>query len=162
MLHPAEPESRRPLYERPPEPKPAPEVKTPEPSRPPAAIERAPESAADLHAGRSKKVAGLALAGVGVASLAVGIAFGVLAQNVSTDVTNASKSGQPWNPSKDSEGKTDQILEGVFVGIGAVAAVTGVVVAALGFREAKVVRAAASLTPVVSPTSAGASLRLSF
>jgi hypothetical protein len=65
-----------------------------------------------------------------------------------------------FDPSKQSAGKTDQVLEGVFFGIGGAAVVAGVVVFALGHHEAKAARVA--FTPVLSPRLAGGAVEVRF
>ena len=86
--------------------------------------------------GRTLKIAGIATGAVGVAGLAVGIAFGALAQSASSSLTNTSHSGGFYDPGKYSSGHTDQIVEGVTLGIGAAAVATGVVLYVLGRRAA--------------------------
>jgi tetratricopeptide (TPR) repeat protein len=84
--------------------------------------------------GRTLKIAGLATGAVGVAGLAVGIAFGALAQSASSSLTNTSRNGGFYDPGKYSSGHTDQIVEGVTLGIGAAAVAGGVVLYVLGRR----------------------------
>lgn len=140
-----------------------------EPAAPaPAATEAATPAAAeitpapiDLHPGRTKKIAGLAVAGVGLAALAAGIALEVLAGQASQSLTNLDHTGGIYDPGKQSAGQTDDVAGGVLLGIGGAAAVAGVIVAALGFRDAKRARAV-SLRPVVSPMYAGAVMGVMF
>lgn len=110
--------------------------------------------------GRTKKIAGIVIAGVGVAALVVGATFGGLAAQAGDDLTKLDQNMQTFDPSKQSTGKTDQLLEGVLLGIGGAAIVTGVVVYVLGHREAKASHVAA--TPLLGPQTAGAALRVSF
>jgi tetratricopeptide (TPR) repeat protein len=111
--------------------------------------------------GGTKIIAGAVVAAVGLGALATGIAFGVLARNASDDLTKADRAGAQFDGAKYDAGKTDQILEGVFLGVGAAAAVTGAVVLALGARERRVT-SHASLIPSLSPSSAALSLRVKF
>lgn len=100
----------------------------------PVAATATPEPVA--RPGRTLKIAGLATGAVGVAGLAVGIAFGALAQSASSSLTNTSRNGGFYDPGKYSSGHTDQIVEGVTLGIGAAAVAGGVVLYVLGRRAA--------------------------
>ncbi len=86
--------------------------------------------------GRTLRWAGIGTGAVGVGALAVGIAFGALAQSASSSLTNTSHAGGFYDPGKYSTGHTDQIVEGVTLGIGAAAVATGVVLYVLGRRAA--------------------------
>lgn len=112
------------------------------------------------YAGRVKIIAGGVTLGVGVALVATGIAFGALAQKAGDDLTAANHAGLPFDPNKQSEGKTDTIVEGVCLGIGAAAAVAGAVVLGLGITEKRAARVA--VVPVITPTGAAASMSVRF
>jgi tetratricopeptide (TPR) repeat protein len=129
----------------------------------PPPTREAPPSTADNQAaarGRTKKIAGLVTAGVGVAAVVVGATFGGLAQKNSDDLTKLAQNMQPFDSSKASAGKTDQILEGVFLGVGAAAVATGVVLYVLGHREAKEARVA--VAPILNSQTVGAAVRMGF
>jgi tetratricopeptide (TPR) repeat protein len=134
-------------------PPPTEPVPTPETRSPPPPAE-APPPAIDRSAGRTKKIAGFAVAGVGVALLAAGAGLTAVAKQDESDLA------VQYDPGKESAGKTFATVGPVLLGVGAAAAVAGVVVAALGFRDAKAARVA--LRPVLGPRIAGASLGLSF
>jgi hypothetical protein len=130
-------------------------------ARPPPVEKPVPPAApSDRPPGRAKEIAGITVGAVGVAALAAGIAFGVLAHNTGDDVTAASKSGAKWSSSQDSTGETDQTAEGVLLGVGSAALVAGVVLYVLGHREASAARVA--VVPSVSTGRAGLSLHLRF
>ncbi len=133
---------------------------TPEPSPPPAAV-TTQDTGGPSGNGRGKLIGGIVIGVVGLGLAATGIAFGVLAQNAGDQLTTANHNGQPFDPAKESTGKSDQILEGVFIGIGAAAAVTGVVLIAIGAHERRAAHGFA-LTPSFSPSGAGASLSVGF
>jgi tetratricopeptide (TPR) repeat protein len=116
----------------------------------------------DSHPGRNKKIAGLAVAGVGVAGIAAGIAFGVLAVNAGNDLTHLNQNMGTFDSNKQSEGQTDQIVEGVCLGIGGAALVAGAVVYALGYRDGVMRRSHAAITPFIAPGRAGLSALVSF
>lgn len=111
--------------------------------------------------GRAKKLAGIGAAAGGVALVAAGIAFGVLAKQSGDAVTAAARAHQSFDPSKESAGHLDTTLEGVFIGVGAAAVVTGGVLYLLGHREARHPRSLA-LTPQLSPTRASLVVQGSF
>jgi len=87
--------------------------------------------------GPSLRVAGIAVGVVGLACLVAGIATGVLAQQASDDLSRLDKTRPrvQFDAGKENEGKTEQVLEGVFLGVGAAAVATAVVLYALGHRQ---------------------------
>ncbi len=140
--------------EPPPEKPPAPIAVNPAPPAPPA-----PERAAvvDLHPGRAKKIAGVTVAGVGVAALVVGIALGAVAKGYEDDIV------AQYDPRKASDGDTFGTVGPVLIGIGGAAVVAGVVVAVLGFKESRSASARKlSLLPTIGPSGGAALLRVSF
>jgi hypothetical protein len=92
--------------------------------------------AATSEVGRSSRVAGLALAGGGLLAIAVGAVFGGLAQSASDAQSRAAAAMQVYDPDRDAAGRTDQIVEGALVGVGAAALVAGVVLFVVGRRAA--------------------------
>ncbi len=140
------------------EPAPAPAVEETSPAPSPAAETVA---AANPNAGRTKKIAGLAVAAVGIAAVAAGIALEVLAKQSSDDLTAVDRAGGVYDPGKQSGGHTEDLAGAVLLGVGGAAAVAGVIVAVLGFRESRAERKVA-LTPLLSPQLAGAVLRVTF
>jgi tetratricopeptide (TPR) repeat protein len=139
---------------------------TPPPSEKPATTTEstigtpAIDSATLAAHGKTKTIAGAALLAVGVAALATGIAFGVLAKNESDYITNLNNTMQAYSSSHYSAGQTDQIVEEAMIGIGAAAAVAGAVVLVLGRRE--VSKSRAQLLPTGSAHAAGAAVRFDF
>jgi tetratricopeptide (TPR) repeat protein len=104
----------------------APAPLPPPPPPPPRVVDRPP---------RALRIAGPTLIAVGAAVAAGGIAFGVLRNQAADDLSRADASGQPYDASRDRALHTDQALEGALIAVGAAAAVTGVVLTALGYRE---------------------------
>jgi hypothetical protein len=144
-------------------PAPAPEPAPQEPAQPavtPAPVAATPAPVVDRNAGRSKKIAGIVVGGLGVAMIATGIAFGVMAQSAGDDLTKLDQQMGTFDAGKQSEGQTDTIVEGVMLGLGGAAVVAGVVTAVLGYRESK--RVAVSAAPILGPNLAGASLKVGF
>jgi hypothetical protein len=148
---------------------PAPPTVTPAPPTPPPATVAAPHPegvvtaatsapAVDTHAGRAKKIAGFAVAGVGVAMLAAGIGLGVTAQSISNEL---SQPNVVFDKDKHAQGETFGVVGPALIGVGAVAVVTGAVVAGLGFRDAKRARALA-VAPSLGPTHASLAAAIQF
>jgi tetratricopeptide (TPR) repeat protein len=143
-----------------PEKAPPPKTKpheTPTPStttvEPPPAQQQAPSVAAEQPPPRrGTLIAGATLAAVGVGALATGIAFGVLAQQAGNDLTSLDQAMGTFSSATESSGKTDQIVEGVMIGIGAAAVVAGTVLLVLHYRGRHHERASAR---PVAPLTAG-------
>jgi hypothetical protein len=106
----------------------------PQTPTPPQPVQPAPQPKLDVRAGRTLRVAGIAVGVVGVAALAGGIACGVLAQQNADDITKATQMMGTYPSAKDATGKSEQIAEGVLLGVGGAAVVTGVVLVVMGQR----------------------------
>lgn len=87
--------------------------------------------------GRTKKIAGLAVAGSGIVLVATGLYFGHQASSLGDEVENACWNGCDWAVygSKDADGRSAQTLQYVFEGFGAAAIIGGAVLYWLGSRE---------------------------
>jgi tetratricopeptide (TPR) repeat protein len=139
-------------------------VAEPSPQPPPEPAQPIDDDAAPpaTDAGRPLIVSGAALAGVGAAvALGGGIAFGVLAGRRSAAVDEVQTGGNPEELSFDEtrelerEGKR---FEGIQIGMvagGAVVAVTGAVLLALGLRKRQAAGAQARLAPALGRGTAG-------
>ena len=90
-----------------------PTVVTPQPQPPLAVVEKP----VDARAARTKKIAGLAVAGFGIAAIATGAAFGGLAMKAGDDLTRLDQNMQTFDSAKQSAGKNDQVLEAVFLAL---------------------------------------------
>lgn len=117
--------------------------------------------ASSARIGRGKRVAGVIIAAAGLAIVGGGVASGVLAKNASDEISAANRNHQPYDAATYNTGKTEQILEGVLLGVGGAALVTGGVLYFVGRHEAKRAQVA-TVAPMVSPTSAGLAVRGSF
>jgi len=135
---------------KPPEP---PTTSTTETTPPPPEVTQ-PPPASSAARGRTKTIVGGVVGGAGVVMIAVGIAFGVLAKDAGDKLTSLDRSMQPFDYSQQQAGKTDQIVEGVFLGLGVAALAAGVTVLVLGQREARRPAAVA-----IRPTANGAEVR---
>ena len=113
--------------------------------------------------GRGRKLAGIVTAAGGLALVGAGIAFGVLAKQAGDQLTQLDQSRGVFDPSKESAGRRDQVLEGVFIGVGAAAVVTGAILYVVGARAGRDnAPQAIMLSPAVAVHSAGATLRMVF
>lgn len=112
--------------------------------------------------GRGKKLAGVVLAAGGVALVGTGIAFAVLAKRASDQLTQLDQSRGVFDPSKESAGRRDQVLEGVFIGVGAAALATGAILYFLGAYPGPDSPRAITLAPAVAAHCTGATLRMVF
>jgi hypothetical protein len=112
--------------------------------------------------GRTKVIAGGVVAGVGVVLAITGIALSASALGFSNDVTNAAKNGDKFDPSKEDSGTTFDAAGGALIGVGAAAAVAGVVVLVLGHLEGKRAPQNLAVVPVISKNGGGAALSLEF
>jgi hypothetical protein len=89
--------------------------------------------------GHTLRIAGITVGAIGLACLVGGIATGVLAQQAGDELSRLDQTRPrvQFDPGKEDAGKTDQVLEGVFLGIGAAAVVTATVLYAVGRRAAR-------------------------
>jgi tetratricopeptide (TPR) repeat protein len=142
-----------------PTPTPPPQVTT-APTTPTTAPARS-DVVSDAHAGRGKRIAGVVIAVAGLGIIGGGIATGVLAKNASDKISADNRNHQPYDQATYNAGKTDQILEGVLLGVGGAALVTGGVLYFVGRHEGKRAEVA-TVAPMLSPTSAGLAVSGSF
>jgi tetratricopeptide (TPR) repeat protein len=107
-------------------------------TRPPEPTPTAPALVARPAAPRARAaiIAGATVGGLGLALVGAGVAFGVLAQRASDDLSALDRMMGTYDSARYRAGQTDQTLEAVCLGIGGAALVTGVLVLALGRREA--------------------------
>lgn len=111
---------------------------------PPPAIADTPASG--RRPGRGKKLAGLIIAGGGVALLATGIVFTLSASSKADELEQASKAGEEWTDERQSTFDTmesQSTIGGVMIAVGAVGIVGGGVLYFMGRREARNVSLAA-------------------
>jgi tetratricopeptide (TPR) repeat protein len=141
------------------EPKPVERARAPEPVRKPepsVAPVISADTAGQAKAGRTKKIAGIVVAALGVALIGAG--GGSYAVAVSK--RDAIQSGPVYNPGDYDTMKLTESLGYAFFGIGGAAVVAGVVVAVLGVRQERAAKVA--LLPSLSPRHAGLSLHVGF
>jgi tetratricopeptide (TPR) repeat protein len=89
---------------------------------------------------RKKTLAGIAVGSAGVAVIVGGIVCGALAQQAGNDLSRINQQMGVFDPSKESAGRSEQIAEGVLLGVGGAAVVTGVVLLVLGRRDSRAAR----------------------
>jgi tetratricopeptide (TPR) repeat protein len=131
------------------------------PPAPPVDIAQ-PAPAQPPRPGRGLRIAGIVSAAGGLALVGTGVVFGVLAKQAGDDLTQLDEQNGVFDPSKESAGQRDQLLAGVFIGVGAAAVATGAVLYFLGARGGEEPSQALLVSPSVTAHSAGATLRMVF
>jgi tetratricopeptide (TPR) repeat protein len=127
---------------------------------PPQSIVRQPNESA-LRSARAKMIWGIALAATGVAFAVGGIVSGALAKQASDNLTKLDQSMQKFDYGQQQNGQTEQVLQGVFLGLGGAAVVTGAVLYFVGRHERKVARTV-SVVPAIGRGTASAIVEGSF
>ena len=114
----------------------------PEVQAPPPPMQSAPpvqrKDTGEPESGKTYEIAGLVTAGVGVALLGTGIAFGLSASSASDDLTKASQMGTPWSPAlqqKYDDGQSASTKSTLFTILGGAAIVGGGVLYYLGWNK---------------------------
>ncbi|HEY2728711.1 MAG TPA: tetratricopeptide repeat protein [Polyangia bacterium] len=126
---------------------------------PPATFPLPPQAAPDDH--HRMILAGELTAAAGGLLFIVGAAYGAAAVGAANEVNNEAKNGQPFDPSIEKRGKSDQTAEAVLLSLGALTGVAGGVLYFYG-RHLASQEAHASLMPVASARGAGLSLQVTF
>jgi tetratricopeptide (TPR) repeat protein len=80
---------------------------------------------------RGKQIAGITLGVVGIGALAGGIAFAALGASAQDQVLKM------FDPALERDGRNDNIAAGILFGIGGAAVISGVVLLAIGTRDAR-------------------------
>jgi tetratricopeptide (TPR) repeat protein len=101
-------------------------------------------TAVDPHRGRTEKILGVFVAGVGIAALAAGIGLSVKAKQDADQLSALDTQGGVFDPSKDSSGRTLGVAGPALVGIGAAAVVAGGIVFVIGQRGSQRTRTMAA------------------
>ncbi|HEY0993083.1 MAG TPA: hypothetical protein VGD80_38785, partial [Kofleriaceae bacterium] len=110
---------------------------------------QAAEAERRASAGRSLRIAGIASGGAGVVALGVGVIFGLRAQSIADEVSNATV----YDAARDREGKAANRNMFIFTGLGGAAVVAGGVLYYLGHRARHVDDGAGvALAPSVGPS----------
>lgn len=119
-----------------------------------------PATTDELHAARTKRIAGLAVGGFGVASLVLGGVFTGLANDANRHIVT----GDMWNPSTQDRRNTYQALDVAFFTIGGVAVATGLTLYLLGRHDEhkRYVIERANIAPVLGAHTAGLGVAGSF
>ena len=119
------------------------------PNRQPTPVVSADRSSTPDH--RSKRIAGVAIGVAGLAIVAGGVVCGVLANQTGNNLTKLDQTMQTFDYNQQQLGKTEQILGGVFLGVGAAAVVTGTVLYLIGRSG----RGAATARALIAPATGG-------
>lgn len=114
----------------------------------------------EIALGKKLRIAGIAVGGFGVASLAAGAAFAGLTAKTNDELNHPSGTMPTFNRSLESKGRTYQSLETALFVVGGAALATGVATFMVGTQKVK--RNTFALLPVVGPTQVGASFGASF
>ena len=108
------------------------------------------------------RLAGIATATGGLALVGTGVVFGVLAKQAADELTKLDQNRGTFDPATEDAGQRDELLAGIFLGVGAAAIATGVVLYVLGSRDGRPQSQAFVVAPSVAPHTAGATLRMMF
>ncbi len=119
------------------------------PIDPPKPVEP-PETASP---GRTMRITGIAVGGLGVAALGTGVFFGLRARSQSKDLNNSDE----WDPTLDASARRADRNAKILHGVGGAAVIGGAVLFYLGYRAG-----AESSQVAVSPSADGATLAWSF
>jgi hypothetical protein len=142
---------------------PRPARATPAPTAAPAVAERASSGRASSGAGDTQRILSYAVAGVGVAALAVGTVFVVRTDSLESQADQLARGGDPSALSKASEARTAQTVARIGFGVGIVALGTGAVLFFSAPRAQTPKGAGArgldlALSPEIGPTEASLAL----
>jgi tetratricopeptide (TPR) repeat protein len=109
--------------------------------------------------GSTLKIAGIATASAGAASVLVGVLFSAKVSSGSDDVTSA----PVFNPDAESSAKSAATMQWVFYGVGVAAIAAGAGLYYFGHQKARATESQVALIPVVAPGQpAGAALWMTF
>lgn len=121
---------------------------------PQASQATAPSDSTATRPGNVKRIAGIVVGVVGVGAVVGGVVCGVLAQKAGDKLSQLDQSKQTFDYNQERNGKTDQLLEGVLLGVGAAAIVAGTVTFIVGQREKNRSRQV-SIAPIAGANLAG-------
>jgi tetratricopeptide (TPR) repeat protein len=119
-------------------------------------VAQSPADGRSVAPSRRARIVGGILAGLGVASLAAGVGFGLVGNSTADALTRADRAGGIYDPTLDRNLGTQRVLEGTFLGIGAGAVLAGtatIIVSIVQARRAHRADSAASVALV--PTANG-------
>ena len=108
------------------------------------------------------RLAGIVSAAGGLALVGTGIAFGVLAKQAGDELTELDRDRGIFDPATEEAGQRDQLLSRIFIGVGAAAVATGVVLYVLGTRDDQPASQAFVIAPSIAPNAAGATFRMVY
>lgn len=124
-----------------------------DPAIPPTSTMRPPPPPPTIDRGRGKRLAGLVIGGVGVASLGASAFFGLRARAASNDARNA-MTGDTWDPAIETRGENAARSSKITLGAGVALVGTGVVLYLIGRRH----RAEPDYSVALVPDHEGATL----
>jgi tetratricopeptide (TPR) repeat protein len=119
----------------------------------------APPLATD--AGRTKRLAGIGVAGAGGLLVVIGLVEGLRAAAAANEINDAAKMGKAFDPAVEDRGKRAQRWEAGLLVVGALAGAGGGALYYMG-RKDRERSAAISVTPIAVAGQVGALLRVAF
>jgi tetratricopeptide (TPR) repeat protein len=131
----------------------------------PPSLATTPPPSAPWTRARKLQVAGIATGAAGVVMFVIGIVEGVRASSASNEINHAGETGMRYDPSVQERGQSAEKAEGWLISLGLVAVGAGTGLWFYGRRLAAAESTTSyriSFAPVVSPSSAGALLRIGF
>jgi hypothetical protein len=133
---------------------------TPSPAAAPVVVVQAPPTETSPERAHHLKVLALVTAGVGVVAVGGGVAMGLRASSLSTEVSNDARTGN-YSQSKFDSGERAQTLEIVAYSVGAAALITSGILYYLGAASGQPHEAPA-VTVSLGAGGLGAGMRMSF
>ncbi|MFL5305826.1 MAG: hypothetical protein ACJ8F1_11465 [Polyangia bacterium] len=129
-------------------------------SPPPVVVVHTPAEGASPERAHHLKILAVVIGGVGVLAVGGGVAMGLRASSLSTEVSNDAKSGT-YSQSKFDSGERAQTLEVVGYSVGAAALITSAILYYFGAESGRAHETPA-VTVSIDARGAGAGLRMSF
>jgi hypothetical protein len=130
------------------------------PTAAPVVVVHTPAEGASPERAHHLKILAVVIGGVGVLAVGGGVAMGLRASSLSTEVSNDAKSGT-YSQSKFDSGERAQTLEVVGYSVGAAALITSAILYYLGAESGRAHEAPA-VTVSIGAGGAGAGMRMSF
>jgi hypothetical protein len=112
-------------------------------------------------AGRTKRLAGIGVAGAGGLLIVIGLVEGLRAAAAANEINDAAKMGKAFDPAVEDRGKRAQRWEAGLLVVGALAGAGGGALYYMG-RKDRERSAAISVTPIAAAGQVGALLRVAF
>jgi tetratricopeptide (TPR) repeat protein len=132
------------------------------PPPPPPTDQPLPAGPTAADPGKGLKLGGLIVGGIGVASLGLGIYFGIQAQKHTDYISDNMDQWRPDILDYQDEGQRDEYLQITFLAVGGVAVAVGTYMYLKGRSKSRSVSESTVIQPTASPGGAGVLVRGSF